>query len=103
MLTLSENAQTAIDDVATRADLPAGGGLRISRSPGQPGGLELALAPTPASTDRVIETGRTPVFVDDAAAAQLDQLVLDAAPATEQGGEPSFLLAPQSPQDPPDA
>lgn len=99
MLTLSENAQTAIDDVATRADLPAGGGLRISRSPGQPGGLELTLTPAPESTDRVIQTGQTPVFVDEAAAEQLDLLVLDTTPAPEPGGEPGFVLAPQSPQE----
>ncbi|OJX97506.1 Fe-S cluster assembly iron-binding protein IscA [Salana multivorans] len=96
MLTLTENAQSAVDDVATRADLPAGGGLRIARSAVQPGGLELALTPAPESTDQVIQTTGTPVFVDADAADQLDELVLDTAPAPTPDAEPGFVLTPKS-------
>lgn len=95
MLTLTENAQTAVDDVATRADLPAGGGLRISRSVDQPGGLEFALTPAPQESDQVIQTSGTPVFVDVEAADQLDHLVLDTAPDAAPGGGPGFVLTPQ--------
>lgn len=95
MLTLTENAQTVVDDLAARADLPEGGGLRISQSTTQPGGLELALTRGPQTSDRVIETGTTPVFVEPAASGQLDQLTLDTAASSAPGGDPAFVLAPQ--------
>lgn len=97
MLTLTENAQTVVDEIAERADLPAGGGLRIARSQAQPGGLELALTAGPQPQDQVIETGKTPVFVEAEAAAQLDELALDATAAGEPGSpEPTFVLTPQA-------
>lgn len=95
MLTLTENAQTALDEIATRADLPDGGGLRISPSVSQPGGLDLGLAPQPVQGDDVVRSGGTPVFIDQASSPALSDLTLDTAPAPEGAPGPAFVLVPQ--------
>ena len=43
MLTLTEDASTAVHDLTTRAGLPDTGGLLIAESDAQAGGFELAL------------------------------------------------------------
>ncbi|PWD50767.1 Fe-S cluster assembly protein HesB [Serinibacter arcticus] len=96
MLTLTENAQTAVNEIAARADLPAGGGLRIAPSATQPGGLDLGLAAEPAPGDQVIETGAVPVFVEPQTSASLDALTLDTAPVTPDQPGPAFQLTPQA-------
>lgn len=97
MLTLTENARTAVNEIAARVDLPDGGGLRIAPSTTQPGGLDLGLAPQPVPGDQVIETGAVPVFVDAGASESLAGLTLDTAPPTPDQPGPAFLLTPQLP------
>lgn len=89
MLTLTENAATAVKTIS--AQIPAeGGGLRI-RDAGAQTGFELALAPQPEPSDTVVETDGARVFVDEAASVVLDDRVLDAELGAD--GSVRFALA----------
>lgn len=92
MLTLTDNARHAVQDIAVRAGLPAEGGLRIAESEAQEGSFELSLVPAPVEGDEVIDTGGARVFVEPATSTVLADQKLDAAPSPEGTG---FLLAPQ--------
>ncbi|MEG3616209.1 MULTISPECIES: Fe-S cluster assembly protein HesB [Isoptericola] len=93
MLTVTDNARTAVDSLAEQAGVPAEGGLRIAQSAEQPGNFELALVPAPQPEDQVVdESGQTNVYVDASAATALASLQLDAEPSTEG---PGFVLTPQ--------
>ncbi len=92
MLTLTDNARVAVQDIAERAGLPAEGGLRIAQSQQQTGSFELSLVPAPVDGDDVIEAEGTKVFVEPSTAEALADQQLDAQ-ATEEGT--GFLLAPQ--------
>jgi Fe-S cluster assembly iron-binding protein IscA len=94
MLTVTDSARNAVEDLAQQAGVPAEGGLRIAQSSGQPGNFELALVPAPQPDDQVVaESGATHVFVDAEAAPALESLMLDTDPAA-QG--PGFVLTPQA-------
>lgn len=82
-----------MNELATQAGVPEGGGLRIAASQAQEGSFELALVPSPQPEDAVVESGEARVFVDQQAATTLENLTLDTDPAA-QG--PAFVLAPQS-------
>lgn len=92
MLTLTENARDAVQDIATRAGLPSEGGLRIVESAQEVGSFELSLVPAPLEGDEVIESAGTRVFVEPQTSTVLADQKLDAAPA--EGGT-GFMLAPQ--------
>lgn len=92
MLTLTDNARHAVQDIATRANLPEEGGLRIAESPQQAGSFELSLVPTPVEGDEVIDAQGTHVFVEPGTSTILSDQQLDAAPSADGTG---FLLAPQ--------
>lgn len=96
MLTLTDNARHAVQDIAVRAGLPEEGGLRIAESEAKEGNFELSLVPAPVEGDEVIDTGGARVFVDPATSTVLADLKLDAAPSPE-GTE--FLLARQKDAD----
>ncbi|MHB1491763.1 MAG: adhesin [Cellulomonas sp.] len=93
MLTLTENASTAVHDLATRAGLPGTGGLRIAESDAQPGGFELALVTAPAPDDDVVTAGEATVFLAPGASATLSDLRLDVDPTTPEAA--AFTLVPQ--------
>ena len=93
MLTVTDNAKTAVQDLAQQAGVPDEGGLRIAQSAGQPGNFELALVPAPQPDDQVVEEETPHVFVEAQAAPALDALTLDTDPAA-QG--PGFVLTPQA-------
>jgi iron-sulfur cluster assembly protein len=83
MLTLTDDAVSAVNAMITNAELPDGSGLRISHVPGgsenadEPAvTLQLNLVPSPQEGDQVI--GEEPVFVEDAVADALDDKLLDA-------------------------
>jgi iron-sulfur cluster assembly protein len=97
MLTLTDNARFAVQDIATRAGLPEEGGLRIVESDSQTGAFELTLVAAPVEGDDVIDAGTAHVYVERATAEILADQKLDAVPSPEGTG---FLLAPQ---DGPDA
>jgi Fe-S cluster assembly iron-binding protein IscA len=76
MLTLTDNAATAVKTISSQIPTE-GGGLRI-RDTGPDTGFELALATTPEHGDAVVETDGARVFVDPAATDALDERILDA-------------------------
>ncbi|EYR64325.1 adhesin [Actinotalea ferrariae CF5-4] len=92
MLTLTDNARHAVQDIATRAGLPDDGGLRIAPSPRESGSFELSLVPAPVDGDQVIEADGTRVFLESEASEVLADQQLDAAASPEGVG---FMLAPQ--------
>jgi len=92
MLTLTDNARHAVQDIAVRAGLPEEGGLRIAESEAKEGGFELSLVPAPVEGDEVIDAGGARVFVEPATSTVLADQKLDAAPSPEGTG---FLLTPQ--------
>lgn len=91
MLTLTDDAATAVKDIATKADLPESGGLRIARSPEDANGIVLSLSPEPVDGDQVVDSGPARVFVSPDTAPALDALTLDADLSAEA---PSFSLHP---------
>ncbi|MBX9245584.1 hypothetical protein ICW40_12305 [Actinotalea ferrariae] len=93
MLTLTDNARHAVQDIAERAGLPEQGGLRIAQSPAQDGSFELSLvAEPPAGDDVIAATEGAHVYVEPETAAVLADQQLDAV-QSEEG--PGFLLAAQ--------
>ena len=92
MLTLTDNARTAVQDLTAQAGVPEGGGLRIAESADQAGSFELALVPAPQPDDTVVENGEAKVFVESTTVQTLANLTLDTDP-NAQG--PSFVLTPQ--------
>lgn len=93
MLTLTENASSAVRDLTSRAGLPDSGGLRIAESEQQLGSFELALVPEAVPGDEVIDSGGATVFVSEQTSTLLSDLTLDADPSAT--GSPGFTLAPQ--------
>jgi iron-sulfur cluster assembly protein len=85
MLTLTDNAVTAIRALISQPEQPPDAGLRIM---GQGEGVppfELALAETPADGDQVIEANGARVFLASDAAEVLADKSLDAE-VDDQGG-----------------
>lgn len=78
MLTLTENAQTAVRTIVDQSPTPTTGGLRIDGSSASAEGYTLSIAPTPEPADAVVDAGAARVFLPGDAAAELDDKVLDA-------------------------
>ena len=94
MLTLTDQAVSAIRGLTTRPGLAEETGLRIAPQDGDTGGLALSLADGPQAGDQVIEEADVHVFLQPEAAAALDDKALDAQ--VSEDGEVSFLLQPQA-------
>lgn len=92
MLSLTDNARYAVQDIAARAGVPERGGLRIVESPEHLGTFELSLVAGPVPGDEVIESDGARVFVDPTTSVVLADQQLDAT-TLEQGT--GFRLAPQ--------
>ena len=93
MLTLTDNAVTAIRALTSQPEQSPDTGLRIM---GQGEGVppfQLALAETPGDGDQVIEADGARVFLEAAAAAALADKSLDAE-VDDQGGV-AFSVSPQ--------
>jgi iron-sulfur cluster assembly protein len=93
VLTLTDQAVSAIRDLTTRPGLPAETGLRIAPDDGGAGRLSLSLSDGPQAGDRVIEEADVHVFVQPDAAAALDDKALDAQ--VSEDGKVSFMLQSQ--------
>ena len=90
MLTLTDNASTAVKTIAGRAlGQDADGGLRISSTDTE--GYAVAIATAPEPTDAVIENAGAQVFLEKSASDALADKVLDAQLADD--GSVSFALA----------
>jgi iron-sulfur cluster assembly protein len=94
MLTLTDNARAAVEDLTTRAGVPDGGGLRIAESAPESGDFQLALVPSPQPDDAVVESGEARVFVEPTTSIALANLTLDTDPRATEG--PGFVLTPQA-------
>ena len=94
MLTLTDQAVSAIRDLTTRPGLAEETGLRIAPHDGDTGGLALSLADGPQAGDQVIEEADVHVFLQPEAAAALDDKALDAQ--ISQDGEVSFVIQRQA-------
>lgn len=93
MLTLTDNASTAVKTIADRTlGQDADGGLRISSSADD--GYAVAIAATPEPNDEVIGTPGAQVFLEKAAADALTDKVLDAS--VDPDGSVSFAIANRS-------
>lgn len=92
MLTLTENAASAVKNLAEQIPTDTGG-LRISEATAPDSGYALSLAPAPEQGDTVVEDGGARVFVDAATNIALDDRVLDARVAED--GSVGFALAQQ--------
>lgn len=90
MLTLTDNASTAVKSIADRSLGENGdGGLRISSS--NEDGFAVAIAATPEPTDEIIENDLAKVFLEKAASEALTDKVLDAN--VDQDGSVTFAIA----------
>ena len=96
MLAITDTAAEAIKSLTTDAQLPEGGGLRIS-APDPSQGLELALAERPAAEDVVLGGDGVALFLEPVAAQVLDDKVLDVQPVAGADGEQElrFAIGPQ--------
>ncbi len=75
MLQLTENATTIVRSISEQSQ---GAGLRLASGAEPDGALSAALVPTAEAEDQVIEQEGARVFLDQGAAAELDDKVLDA-------------------------
>lgn len=90
MLTLTENASTIVKDISQQPGLPETAGLRItSESPTDPT-FEVTAAEGAEPGDQVVEQAGATVYLDQQAAAMLDDKVLDAA--VDPAGKVEFAL-----------
>ena len=93
MLTITDTAAEAVKTILARSTEADDAGVRI-RDAGGDTGFELSLAPAPAPADTVVDNHGARVFLDESAATQLDDRVLDAELA--QDGSVRFALAAQA-------
>jgi Fe-S cluster assembly iron-binding protein IscA len=80
VLTITENAEHALDAVVAAENAPEGAGVRISQGVGADGqpAVGLSLAPAPEPGDAVVDDANVPVFVAAEVAELLDNKILDA-------------------------
>jgi iron-sulfur cluster assembly protein len=78
MLTLTENATDVVKTITQQTTDNNDAGLRISRQVDDPTALGLTPVESPQPGDQILEAGGARVFLDEAAAAALDNEVLDA-------------------------
>jgi Fe-S cluster assembly iron-binding protein IscA len=94
MLTLTENAATAVKAVVAGTPDVEASGIRIRGAETPTAGFELTLAPSPEPADAVVESDGARVFLDAMAQSALDDQVLDAR--MNEDGSVRFALAAQT-------
>lgn len=92
MLTLSENAQAAVQGLTASEELPETAGLRLAVGADQTQ-LEISVVREPQANDVAVEAGDGNVYLAEDAAPLLENQTLDAAQTDEGVG---FTLTPQS-------
>ena len=90
MLTLTDNAVSAIRTLTSQQEPASEAGLRIMAQGEEATSFQLALTEGPIAGDQVVEEGGARVFVDPAAAAVLDDKALDAQ--MNQQGDLAFSI-----------
>jgi Fe-S cluster assembly iron-binding protein IscA len=95
MLTITDNAVSAIRSLTSQPDLPVDTGLRIMKQGAGAPAFQLALTEGPAAGDQVVEEGGARLFVEPAAAAALEDKALDAQ--VNEQGDLAFHISDQAP------
>lgn len=85
MLTLTEQATTAVKTITAQFPDVADGGVRIQGSGAPESQFQLTVVPGPEPADAVVENDGARVYLDSDAAVVLDDRVLDAQ-SDGQGG-----------------
>ncbi|TFV81480.1 Fe-S cluster assembly protein HesB [Microbacterium sp. dk485] len=85
MLTLTEQATTAVKTITSQFPDVADGGVRIEGAGTPDSQFQLTVVPGPQPADAVVESEGARVFLDSDAALVLDDRVLDAQPDGEGG------------------
>jgi iron-sulfur cluster assembly protein len=100
MLVLTEAAAEVVKSVTSTPNGTDGAGVRIEAAsePENRGALRLTAVVRPGESDQVIEAAGARVFVEQQAAAYLDDKVLDAR--LDDQGKAHFSLAVQEPGQP---
>ena len=93
MLTLTDNASMIINTITSQPGAPAGSALRITADAAEQG-LAVSTATDASPGDQVVEQQGATVYLDEAAAAMLDDKVLDAA--VDQEGRVEFAIGQQA-------
>ena len=95
MLTISPDAEQALDAMVTAGNAPEGAGLRISQGVGADGqpAIGLSVAPAPEVGDEVVEEANVPVFLAADVVPLLDDKVLD---ARLEGDQITFRIGEQT-------
>ncbi|MBM7769003.1 Fe-S cluster assembly protein HesB [Glutamicibacter nicotianae] len=94
MLALTDQAASIVTAIVTNQAEEETAGLRIMQADSthpEDAAFGLQIVPAPESTDGVVDTEGSPVYVDEAIADALEGKVLDAA-VDEQGGVSFQLL-----------
>ena len=92
MLTLTENACSIVKRYTDHPETPDEAGLRITTTPQAE--LAVTTADEPAAGDQLVEQDGARVYLDSAAAQQLDDKVLDAG--IDEAGNIQFGLLAQA-------
>ncbi|HEV7848479.1 MAG TPA: Fe-S cluster assembly protein HesB [Mycetocola sp.] len=94
MLTLTENASTIVRTITTQTAGTEDSGLRISSSAADSADLAVAVAESPEPLDEVLEVAGARVFLEENAAAVLNDKILDAQ--VDEEGAVRFAIGDQS-------
>ena len=91
MLTLTENATLIAKSLADQPDTPDTTALRIASAGQSDSSFAVSTATQPEPDDEVVEQNGATVYLEPAAAALLDDKVLDAG--VDEAGNVQFSLA----------
>ena len=91
MLTLTENASAIVHEITSQPGLADTAGLRITSDDSPDPAFEVSAAMQAEPGDQVVEQGGATVYLDESAAALLDDKILDAA--VDASGKVEFALA----------
>lgn len=92
MLMLTPTAIEVVRSITSAEGTPDDAGLRIFTSDGAET-LQLAVAPAPAEQDQILNAEGSRIFLDQQAAAYLDDKILDAG--LDPDGQGTFVVASQ--------
>jgi len=93
VLTLTENANTVVKSIIDQAGTGQQAGLRISQDEPDSPALHVMPSEAPQPGDQVLDEDGARVFLEETAAATLDDKVLDAQ--VDANGGVQFTIAPQ--------
>ncbi len=94
MLTLTENASIIVKDITAQPGLADTAGLRITSEDAPEPTFAVSAAESPEPGDQTVEQDGATVYLDQAAAAMLDDKILDAA--VDSSGKVEFALGIQA-------